>query len=104
MPGPLTEQMMMSSKAEILYKPHRKHSILFNGIFQQSWLHQDYFTILHAFAKLPHIDSLDDTFDVDSIVSQHLLRKEIEGVYIPSMYSIQTSSHYSMKRYRTFTP
>lgn len=114
MPGPLTEQMMMSSKAEILYKPHRKHSILFNGIFQQSWLHQDYFTIFHAFAKLPHIDSLDDTFDVDSIVSQHLLRKEIGGVYsfnvfnsnfitlfneeIHNFYSIAEQEHIPIRR------
>ena len=67
--GDLTRKMMMVSSAELLYKPYRFHSQLFNNNFLESWLHPDYKSILNAFQKLPSPADLDDTFNIDNIIS-----------------------------------
>jgi len=79
--GDLTRKMMLSSSAELLYKPYRFHPQLFNNNFLESWLHPDYISILHTFQKLPPPADLDDTFNINNVVSQDLLKKEMDGVY-----------------------
>ena len=79
--GDITRKMMMSSNAEILYKPYRFHPILFNGIFLQEWVHPDFFSTLNAFKQLPEPAELDDTFNPDNVVSPNLLHKEMDDVY-----------------------
>ena len=92
----------MTSTAELLYKPYRFHPQLFNNNFLESWLHTDYISILNAFQKLPPPAELDDTFNIDNVVSQDLLKKEMDGVNTPLMYSTLPLFNYSMKRLLTF--
>ena len=68
------QRKMMSSRAEPLYEPFRKHPQLFEGKFDHSWLHKDFMKISDAFAKAPN-----DT-DPDEIIPD-VLKKEIDGVY-----------------------